>query len=279
MKFKIPPGNIILEPAPKNTLPAIGLCARLINLKDPQSNLLIMPSDHFIKNNAGFLKTIVKSLKISLRGRVCLIGIKPTKPSSAYGYIETGEKIRQAGLEVKSFYEKPSINKAVGLWRKKNVFWNSGIFCFRSDRILAEVKKHSPDIHRQLMRIKGINSLALPWEKMKSISIDYGILEKADNLAMVKASFSWCDLGSWDALYELLPKDKNKNVILADYVGLDNTNTFVYSKDSGRTIAAVGLDNLVIVDTPDALLVCRKDNSQDIKRLVEILIKKRKTCV
>ncbi len=271
--------NIILEPKPLNTLPAISLCARIINLKDNQANLLVLPSDHYIKDSINFKQVILKALDLSSKGFLCLIGIKPDSPCSGYGYIKVGGGIGKNIFYVKSFKEKPNLNETKRLFKNKGMFWNSGIFCFKSEVILREIKIYLPRLYRQIIRIKERQDIKNIWNKIKPISIDYGLLERSKNLAMVAAKFYWRDLGSWDALCDILPKDKKNNIILSDFVELDSKNTFVFSQTPKRLIATIGIQDLIIVDTSDALLICRKEKSQEVKKLVELLKKKRKKCV
>ncbi len=278
-KFRVPQENIILEPKPLNTLPAISLCAWLISRKDTQANLLVLPSDHYIKDNRGFKKTMFKALNLSAQGLLCLIGIKPDKPCLGYGYIQTGKKIGKGAYSVDCFIEKPSLNTIKRLLRKGGILWNSGIFCFKAKVILEEIKTYVPKLYAQIIKIKQKQDIKKVWPKIKPNSIDYGLLEKTNNLAMVQAEFYWRDLGSWDVLCNALSKDRKNNIILADCINLDSVNMLVFSYGSRRLIATVGLKDVIIVDTPDALLVSRKEKSQEIKRVVELLRQKRKKCV
>lgn len=278
-KFGVADENIILEPKPLNTLPAIALCAQLIGLRDKQANLLVLPSDHYVKDNAEFKKTAFSALRLSLKGFIALIGIKPADPCAGYGYFKAGKKLTQDAFVVESFTEKPSSEKAKKLFRKRGIFWNAGIFCFQAGVILSEIKAHLPKLYAQISRIKRKQDIRAAWAKIKPVSIDYGLLEKSRRLAMVKAGFDWHDLGSWDALYEILPKDRRGNILLSGHLGLDTAGTLIYSLIPKRFIATVGLKDTIIVDTDDALLVCKIGRSQEIKKLVELLKKKRKKCV
>ncbi len=278
-KFRVPQENIILEPKPLNTLPAISLCAWLISRKDTRANLLVLPSDHYIKDNSGFKKTIVKALNLSAQDFLCLIGIKPDKPCLGYGYIQRGKKIGKGAYSVDCFIEKPSLNTIKQLLRGGGILWNSGIFCFKAEVILEEIKTYVPKLYAQMIKIKQKQDIKKIWPKIKANSIDYGLLEKANNLAMVQAEFYWRDLGSWDVLCSVLSKDRKNNIILADCINLDSTNILVSSYGSKRLIATVGLEGVIIIDTPDALLVCKKEKAQEIKRVVELLRQKRKKCV
>ncbi|MBM3251206.1 MAG: hypothetical protein FJZ11_00290 [Candidatus Omnitrophica bacterium] len=277
--FRVPPSNIILEPKPLNTLPAIGLCARMISIRDKQANLLVLPADHYIRDNAGFKRAIFKALKLSSAGFMCLVGVKPDSPCVGYGYIKAARRIDKDIFSVAYLKEKPGLKTARRLFKEKNIFWNTGIFCFKAEVILRQIKDRLPGLHNQLSRVKYKQDIGDIWPKIKAVSIDYGLLEKSQGLVMVKAGFDWSDLGSWDALCGVLASGNKKNVILSDCVSLDNANIFVSSYGCRRLIAAIGLRDTIIVDTPDALLICKKENAQDIKALVEILKRKKKSCV
>jgi len=279
--FKIPKRNIILEPTPKNTLPAISLCAQLVRLKDPQANILVLPSDHYIKDNNAFKHSAEEAFRLAGDGFLSLIGIKPDSPRSGYGYIRTGKKMAKDIYRVQQFQEKPSVREARNLLSKRGIFWNSGISCFKAAILAEETKRYLPALYHQIVKVRNRQDISKVWPKIKPASIDYGLLEKSDNLIMVIGKFRWSDLGSWDTLSELLPKDRKDNVVLSDCdcITLDSSNTLVCSYEHKRLIACVGLKDLVVVDTPDALLVCKKDKSQDIKALVGLLKKKRKKCV
>lgn len=279
--FNIPRENIILEPRPCNTLPAIALCAQIIKLKDSQANLLVLPSDHYIKDIGRFKQAIDKALTQAIEGYLCLIGVRPDSARSGYGYIKVGSQKENNMFYVKSFKEKPHPNKVKRIFRQNGVFWNSGIFCFQAGVLLNEIKRYLPKLYYQIIKINQKQNIENIWPKIEPVSIDYGLLEKSKHLVMVVAKFRWSDLGSWDALGDILPKDAKNNIVLSDCncVSLDSSNTLICSYERKRLIAAMGLEDLIIVDTPDALLVCKKEKAQDIKRLVEILKKKRKSYV
>ncbi|MFC1674350.1 mannose-1-phosphate guanylyltransferase [Candidatus Omnitrophota bacterium] len=275
----IPAQNFILEPYPLNTLPAISACAKLIELKDSGAKLLVLPCDHYIKGRDGFKKTALEALKIASEGRLCLIGVKPSRLRLGYGYIRTARQRGRGVYYVGSFIEKPGVNRARRLLRRKDIFWNSGIFCFQAEAILKETSKYQPGLYAQISRIRSKADIAKVWGKIKPLSIDYGVLERSDNLMMIAARFSWCDLGSWETFSEVTSGDSRGNIIMSDSLNLDSHNNLIYSKDNKSLIATVGVSDMVIIDTPDALLVCRKERSQDVKRLVELLKKKGRDCV
>jgi len=279
--FGIPRSNLILEPQGKNTLPSIALFARLTELKDKNAKLLVLPCDHYINNVAGFKKCVLQAFDLAEKGFLCLIGIKPNAAKTGYGYIKVANKLSGGVRPVLRFIEKPQGQAAKRLFKQENIFWNSGIFCFKSQVILSELRLHQLGLYNQILRISRVSDIKKVWKRIRPVSIDYGILEKAGNLCMVAAGFDWSDVGSWDALCDLLPKDKNGNAAIlgSDYVCLDSQRNLFGSYCRKKLIAAVGVEDLAIIDTADALLVCKKSGSQNIKRLVQALKKKRKKSV
>ncbi|MFA5096956.1 MAG: mannose-1-phosphate guanylyltransferase/mannose-6-phosphate isomerase [Candidatus Omnitrophota bacterium] len=278
--YGIPAENIILEPEGKNTAPAIGLSAQLISKLDQEATLIVLPADHYIKNLAGFRKTIKKAIQAAQKEALVTIGIKPDKPSTAYGYIKIKSKVKKslpAGRQEKSkvypvdrFLEKPALDKAKKYFNDKNYFWNSGMFVWKANVFLKEVQKYLPGLFRQIDSIRSPDDIKKVWPKVKSISVDYGIMEHSRRIALIPADFYWTDLGSWDALTEVYPKDAGGNILQADTCNLDSRGIHIFSK-ANRLISAIGVRDLIIADTPDALLVCDRKKAQEVKRVVEIL--------
>ncbi|MCX5713840.1 MAG: mannose-1-phosphate guanylyltransferase/mannose-6-phosphate isomerase [Candidatus Omnitrophica bacterium] len=272
-KFSLPEENIILEPEGRNTAPAIGYFAGFILKKDKDAVFVTLPSDHYIKDKNEFKKTLERSLVPAGAGFLVTIGIKPRKPSTGYGYIKIrGSKITGTYFLVEKFLEKPNIKKAARYVASKDYFWNSGMFIWRADIFLRELRKYQPGLEARLSGIHVKEDLARIWPGLTSISVDYAIMEHSKGIALVPALFDWTDLGSWDALEEVLPKDKQKNIIQADSLNYNCKGISVYSR-AGRLICALGLNDLIIADTPDALLVCHKDRAQDVKQVVDSLKK------
>jgi len=272
-KFRIPEKNIILEPEGKNTAPAIGLCARLIGKKDKDATLIILPSDHYIKDLNKFKDSLRQAILCSRVGFLVTIGIKPKNPSTGYGYIKVGYKMQ--GLKynyymVDKFLEKPSLDKAKRYFHDRRFFWNSGMFIWRASVFLNEVKLYLPKLYSQLMSINSLEDIDRVWHKITSVSVDYGIMEHSEKIALIPANFYWTDLGSWDALNEILPKDAKGNIIQADSIDLDSRNIYVFGRGN-RLISTIGLKDLIIADTADALLICNKDKAQEVKKIVEQL--------
>lgn len=274
-KFRIPEENIILEPEGKNTAPAIGLCARLIGRIDNDATLVILPSDHYIKNLDKFRKSLKQAITCAQGGFLVTIGIRPKNPSTGYGYIKVSSQpsalSRQLNYyKVEKFLEKPSLVKAKKYFKGKNFFWNSGIFIWKASVFLSELKLYLPKLHMQLISIKSVDDIAKVWHKITPVSVDYGIMEHSKRIALIPASFYWTDLGSWDALNNVLPKDTKGNIIQADSIDLDSRDIYVFGRGN-RLISTIGLKSLIIADTPDALLICNKDKTQDVKKIVDKL--------
>ncbi|HQJ15208.1 MAG TPA: mannose-1-phosphate guanylyltransferase/mannose-6-phosphate isomerase [Candidatus Omnitrophota bacterium] len=262
--YRIPQENIIYEPDGRNTAPSIGVCAALIHRRDPHSRIAVLPCDHLIKNKKRFLQLLRKALALCDRN-IVILGIPPTRPATGYGYIQRGK-----GMSVKRFTEKPCLTTARRFVSSGDYYWNGGIFVGSSAVFLRAFREHLPQIYRLFPAIGRPADISGVWKKMPSISFDYGILEKNRDLIMISASgLGWSDLGSWQAWDELLPRDKQGNVMKADVVNIDSRNITVVG--SSRLIATIGLDNLVIVDTPDALLVTRKDRTEEVKKVVDSL--------
>jgi len=273
--FKIPSANILLEPEGKNTAPAIAWAAALIHQRNPNAVMGIFPSDHLILNQKKFLSILDEAVVLANADNLVTFGIVPNRPETGYGYLKTAKKKVKGTTvnKVVKFTEKPSVAKAKE-FVKKGYFWNSGMFVWRSEIILQAFETHLPKIHNIFVgagfkpaHLKDINKI---WPKLPSISIDYGILEKADNVVAVPAKgIDWSDLGSWESLAEVLMKDKNGNILKGNIIAHETRDSLVWGEK--RLIATVGLEDVVIIDTPDALLVCRKDLSQDVKAVVDIL--------
>lgn len=266
--FGIPDSNIILEPQGKNTAPAIGLCAKLISKIDKDALLLVLPSDHYVGNADNFRRTVKKAIACANKDFLVTIGIRPKAPSTGYGYIKTGKGNGFLGVE--KFLEKPDLKSAKKYVKDKRYFWNSGMFIWKASVFLGELKKYLPGLYANLRLINSVDDIAGTWPKIKPISVDYGIMERSRKIALVPASFYWTDLGSWEALAEVFPKNKKGNIENGDTLHLDSQGVCVFTRGN-RLVSTVGVNNIVIADTPDALLVCDRSRTQDVKCLVEKL--------
>lgn len=273
----IPDSNIIIEPIGKNTAPAIGLTSLYIRRVNPYSILLVLPSDHLIEKETVFRETIKKAeLAAEEDGYLITLGMKVTSPETGYGYIQMGYAIKDNLYKVKAFVEKPNKEKAEEFMKDGGYLWNSGIFVWRVDLFLRMIEEYIPDLYRGLMNIdKAIGTtrekktIKAIYSELEGVSVDFGILEKAKNVAVIPSDFGWNDLGTWTALDNIFKKGPYGNIAQAKHVSIDTTNTLVYSPK--KLIATIGIKDLIIVETEDALLVCHKERAQDVKKLVDKL--------
>jgi mannose-1-phosphate guanylyltransferase len=275
----LPKENLIFEPIGKNTLPAIGLAALFIAEKDSDGVMIVSPSDHLIQNNELFQQCIESAALIAeQKDGIVTIGITPKYPATGYGYVQTANEI-QIGQSIRSFavsrfVEKPNVEVATGYLKQGGFFWNSGIFVFKVSVFLKAVQQFAPALYADLLRIKehiGTDSyesaLDQIYRQVESISIDYGILEKASNVFLVRGDFVWNDLGSWEEVYKYdQNKDDKQNAATGEVVLIDTKNSYVYAPES--LVAVVGMDDVIVVQEGDTILVCKRDRAEEIKAVV-----------
>jgi mannose-1-phosphate guanylyltransferase len=273
--------NILIEPLIKETAACIGYSAVKLMKHDKDAVMIVLPSDHYIQDEGEFMRTIGKGLEIALINN-CLVtlGIKPYRPETAYGYIETGKALENlnavTAYKVKRFTEKPNKEKAQEFIDKGTYLWNSGIFIWKASVLLEQYKKFLPDMYECLMNISEavyteheVAIVEQEYNKIDGISIDYGILEKSNDVYVMETNFMWDDIGSWTALERYLEKDENGNSKKGIVKTLDSRNCILCGDK--RLIAAVGIENLIVVETEDVILVCQKDRDQDIKQLLKAM--------
>ncbi len=261
--------NIFFEPRGKNTFAPIAYLAQRIQKIDPEAVISILPCDHVIQNNKKFLQYLAVANKIADRQRaIVTFGIKPKRPETGYGYIKIKSQVlnskSQNYFSVEKFVEKPDEKRAKEYIKDGRYYWNSGIFIFRADLILSEIAKLQPQAFKDLNKSLALKCL---WEKLPTISIDYAIMEKTKKIALLPVQYGWIDLGSWQAIEEIMKKDKNGNIFKGDCVDIGSKNTLVWS--SCRKVATVGLKDTVIVETKDAILVCAKGQTQAVKQIAQ----------
>ena len=282
----IGPGRVkvLAEPVGRNTAPCIGLAAIHASRENDDEPMVVMPADHYIGDTEQFISTVLAGGDVAASGAIVTIGVVPTRPETGYGYIEMGNKKAEARgrsyFDVGSFVEKPTLEVATRFLTTGRHLWNSGIFLFTPGTILREIALHLPALGSGLERIaQAIQSshydqvLAFEYESLQSISIDHGVMERTQAAVRVLAAdFAWSDVGSWQALYELRSgeRDQSGNLLLGDAIPVDSNHNLVYSS-GGRVVALLGVEGLVVVDTPDALLVADMKRSQDVKKINQIL--------
>ena len=284
---EIPAENILIEPVGRNTSPCIGLAALHIQKRDPDAVMLVLPSDHRIGDEEAFRRVLAAAVEVaSERSSLITIGIRPTGPETGYGYIEQGDLLpncRAAGTcGVRSIREKPPLEQAREFLRRGCFLWNSGMFVWKASTIMGAIERHLPELHAGLLQIREAlgtereeEIVGEVYAAQKAVSIDYGVMEKAKNVLVVPGDFGWSDLGSWDALWEVSAKDENGNAVRGSFIGIDAGNSLVHCP--GKLVALVGVRDLLVVETEDALLICRRGRSQDVRKVVEILEKKGST--
>lgn len=264
--------QVLAEPLAKNTAPAIACSLEYFRQNSSEDDIvIIVPSDHLVKNTEAFCDTIKEGEKLAQKGYIVTFGIKPTYPETGYGYIKTSSPL-DCGFNVEKFVEKPDLETANKYLADGNYYWNGGIFMAKISVLLEEFRALAPDIYNNLPKLDMKNSNKIEYsiyETMPSISIDYAIMEKSSNIALVKLKSDWNDLGSWQALYDVKEKDENGNVLTGKVVVDNVKNSFIYSQK--ELVAVSGLENVIIVETEDAIMACRKDSSQDVKKLFEKL--------
>lgn len=270
-KLNISRSNFLFEPGPKNTFAPVAVLSKKINNLDSEAVVVVLPSDHVIKHSARFLKLLTEGIGIARNGYIVTLGIPPKRPETGYGYIKTKSKTSQF-YSIDKFIEKPGLDRAKKFVRDRKYYWNSGIFIFKPQVILEETKRLMPHVYSAVMKIRDKKYFNRLWHKLPSISLDYAIMEKTKRIVMLPADCGWVDLGSWEAVGEVAKKDKSGNIFRGKHIDIGSKNILAWSDK--RLIATLGLNNIIIVDTEDALLVCRKDMCQKVKKAVQLLRKK-----
>lgn len=275
------PGAIVLEPVARNTAPAVAAAALVALRQDADATLLVLPSDHAIANEAKFLEAVRAAKTLADDGYLVTFGIPPTSPHTGYGYIRRGAstQVCASGFNIDQFVEKPDADKAAALIAAGNCYWNSGMFMFKASAYLDELERLAPAMLKQVKAAVERGAVDIDFfrldkaslEVCPSDSIDYAVMEKAKRAAVVDADgLGWNDIGSWSAVAEIAERDENGNSLIGDVVTHGVKNSYV--RGESRMVAAIGVENLVIVETPDVVLVTSKDHVQDVKRVVETLI-------
>ena len=274
-----PACQFLLEPSARNTAPAIALAALYALTRwGPDAIMLILPADHVVDPLLAFQAAVAQAQKLATDGRIVVFGIQPTAPETAYGYIECGTAVGQHAFEVKRFVEKPQPQLAAEFVASGRHLWNSGMFCFTARTMLDNLREHAPELFVAAERCwtatrertgDAISLDAASFAVLPAISIDYAVMEKASNIAVVRAGFAWSDVGSWNAVSELTAPDADGNRKVGDAIMIDSSDCYVQSAD--RVVAGVGVHGLLIVDTPDALLIADRNEAQKVRAVTERL--------
>jgi mannose-1-phosphate guanylyltransferase len=280
----LPFENFLIEPMPRGTASVVGLAAAVLKQRDPESVMAVLTADHYIGNEENFRSLLMTGEEVAHQDYLVTLGITPTYPSTGYGYIQQGEPLGTYGerdvYHVLRFKEKPGEEQAKQMLVGGDHAWNSGMFIWKTDRILEEFQRQMPDLYHSLEKISTawntpdrIQTVYQIWPAIKSETIDYGIMEGAERVAVIPAAdLGWSDVGSWDSLFEVLPSDEYGNIVLGgQHIGLDSSGSLIYVNNGSRIMVTIGVSDLVLVDTGDVVLVCPKDQAQKVREVVNIL--------
>jgi mannose-1-phosphate guanylyltransferase len=276
----VPAGNVLGEPEGRGTAAAIGLAAVHLHRRDPEAVMAVLTADHLIKEEEVFRRVLEAAATVAEQDWLVTLGIHPRYPETGYGYIERGRHLPAVGgfdvYQVARFAEKPDLATAEQFVRSGNYAWNSGMFIWKVERILAEMERHMPALHAGLMEIeRSLGTadehavVARVWSRLPNETIDYGIMEKAEHVAVLPVEIGWNDVGSWAAVYDVLPHDDQGNAIIGQHLSPDTRGSLIYSPK--RLIATIGMEDLVVVDTEDVVLISPRSRAQDVKHLVAML--------
>lgn len=283
---ELPIENFILEPVPRGTASVVGLAAVVLQKRDPQAVMVVLPSDHYIRNRDLFYLLLRVAVDVAEGGYLVTLGITPTYPATVYGYIQRGEplpeKFAHPVYQVLKFKEKPDEKQAGQMLASHDHSWNSGMFIWQTDTILDQISRQMPDLHAALTQIgsawgtdKQDSTLTNLWPDLRNETIDYGVMENAEKVAVLPAGgLEWSDIGNWNSLFDVLAPDKDGNIVFGGrHVPVETSSSLVYGNNDERLIVTIGVDNLIIVDTGDVLLVCHKDQAAKVRQVVDSLKK------
>jgi len=277
--------NIFSEPSTRDTSACIGLATLRIMKTDPQAIIAILSADHYIGNEKKFRQLLQKAGKLAKRdNKIVILGIKPTRPATEFGYInigKSGKNIEKTKVfTVKKFVEKPDLPTAKKYIKSWKYFWNAGMFIYPVSVMMEKIAQNMPQNHKILMKISQHlgskdenNQIKKLYEQMDKISIDYGVLERSSDLLMIPADINWNDIGTWGTLKDMLSNDDSDNITKGNLITIDTTGSLIYGHK--KTIITLGVEDMVIVDTDDVMLVCPKNKSADIKKIIELLKNKK----
>jgi mannose-1-phosphate guanylyltransferase len=279
---ELPPEKFIVEPEGRGTAPCVGLGAIHLRRQDSDAVMAVLTADHFIADVTRFRQVLTAAAQVAEEGHLVTLGITPSSPSTGYGYIKQGESLGTVeGVSVfraERFTEKPSLETAIHMVESGEYSWNSGMFIWRVDRVMEEFERLMPEFYVQLAEVEATletpgykSALNRVWPQVVKQTIDYGIMERAEDVAVIPVDIGWSDVGSWSSLLELLPADDVGNVIVGPHVGIDTRDTLVFSGDGKRLVATIGVEGMVIVDTEDALLICPREREQEVREIVRRL--------
>jgi mannose-1-phosphate guanylyltransferase len=277
---EMPQESFIIEPMGRGTAPAIGLGAIHIRHRDPQAVMAVLTADHFIRDVEQFRSAMTAAAAVAEQGHLVTLGITPSFPATGYGYIKQGEQLDTAdGFKVfrtEQFTEKPSPETAFQMVQSGDYAWNSGMFVWRIDRIMEEIQSQMPELYDQLAQVEGVigtpayePTLRRVWPEVSPQTIDYGVMEGAEDVVVIPVDIGWSDVGNWSSMRDILPAEEDGNVVVGEHIGIETRNGIFFG--GHRLIATIGLEDVIVVDTENALLVCALDQEQQVRELVRQL--------
>jgi len=277
---QLPDKNFILEPMGRDSGPAVGLGAIHLRRRDPDAVMAMLTADHYIADVERFRGVLAAAEKVARSGKIVTLGIQPGFPSTGFGYIQQGESLGQfdgfAAYRAVKFTEKPDAATANIFFESGQYSWNSGMFIWHVDRVLAEFQRQRPQMYHQLMTIANAlgtpdeaHVLAKTWPQIEKRSVDFAIMEGAENVAVIPVEMGWSDVGSWATLLDIVSGDDRGNVVSGEHLGIGTTGTLVHGEN--RLVVTIGLEDMIIVDTDDVVLICPKDRAQEVKAVVDRL--------
>lgn len=284
---QVAPENILTEPQGRNTAPCIGLAALFVKRIDPEAVMVVLPADHLMQDEEEFRRVLRLAIWVAYEsGKLITVGIHPSRPETGYGYIqvidEDGEVnpyFSRGVYRVKTFAEKPNLETAKRFLQSGDFLWNSGMFIWRVDTILDEIQRSLPELYDELMKVgdsiggeKFDQVLETAYRIIRNISIDYGVMEKAKEVYVIRGNFGWSDVGSWDEVYRISGKDENGNSVNGKAFLQDTKNTLIHAGDT--FVATIGVEDLIIIATEHGVLVCKQGESQNVKEVVDYLRRK-----
>lgn len=288
---ELPEDNVFVEPTARNTAAAIGYAALKLNEWDSEAVMAVMPSDHYIGDLPAFSRVSKTALKYAAQGHIVTLGVTPTRPETGYGYIrfsdfvasEPGDEANEVpecrARNIAAFVEKPSVDTALSYLKEGRYLWNSGMFFFRADVILEEIAKYLPDLYEGLVTMReamkrgeDADVIAGMYKNLRSISIDFGVMENTEKIIVIPANIGWSDVGSWTVFDDVM-ESEGDNITNGDTILIDSSNNVAYA-DSGHIVAALGVNDLVVAVSSGAVLVCPKNRAQEVRRLVDEIQRK-----
>jgi mannose-1-phosphate guanylyltransferase len=274
---ELPAGQVLAEPIGRNTAPCIGWAATHVRRKDPDAVMTVLPADHYIGDPESYVTALERGLEAAAHGDYVTIGIRPTRAETGYGYIEVGNELDPGVFRARRFVEKPNRQRAEQFVASGNFLWNSGMFFFLASRILDAIDQHLPGLGEKLHAYEDAaeagdesSLVAATYADLPAVSIDHGIMEKVDSVSVVPGSFDWSDLGSWTSAWELAERDENDNALPNGGVVMDSRGNYAWAPE-GKLVSLVGVDDLVVVDSGDALLVIPRERAQEVRDIVAAL--------